>query len=192
VRSPISPSQRFRVFQRDRFVCQYCGARPPEIQIRVDHIRPVADGGDNSDSNLITSCFECNAGKAAKPVTSFALDRKVWGVVRRLPHRHPADAVYQREVASAVTQAFTAAGIPEVLLDVCKEQFANWREWETKCNTELFVYYALMQEFAGPEYKWKQPLSADPSSCVIQLPKSWWKGFAESLESQSDALQESN
>ena len=36
--------------------------------MEVDHISPVSKGGDNDIDNLITSCFDCNRGKAANPL----------------------------------------------------------------------------------------------------------------------------
>jgi|GEM_PF-4168952 len=56
-------SMRFRIFNRDDFTCQYCGRKPDETKLRIDHIIPVAKRGKTIESNLITSCFECNAGK---------------------------------------------------------------------------------------------------------------------------------
>ena len=34
--------------------------------LEIDHIVPVSQGGDDDLSNLTTSCYECNRGKAAK------------------------------------------------------------------------------------------------------------------------------
>lgn len=65
-RKPISKKARFEIFKRDGFVCQYCGAHPPETVLHVDHIIPVAEGGDNDQDNLITSCEACNLGKGAR------------------------------------------------------------------------------------------------------------------------------
>ena len=65
-RKSISKSARFDIFQRDSFACQYCGGRPPDFVLVLDHLVPVAEGGDNSEMNLITSCEHCNQGKAAK------------------------------------------------------------------------------------------------------------------------------
>jgi len=65
-RKPISKKLRFEVFKRDRFTCQYCGSHPPKVILEVDHIEPVALGGTNDDGNLITACFDCNRGKAAR------------------------------------------------------------------------------------------------------------------------------
>lgn len=62
-RKPISKKKRFEVFKRDRFTCQYCGRMAPDVVLEVDHIKPVAEGGNNGLLNLITSCRDCNRGK---------------------------------------------------------------------------------------------------------------------------------
>lgn len=64
-RKAISTRTRFEIFKRDGFRCTYCGVSPLQKALRVDHVVPVSDGGDSSPSNLATSCFDCNAGKAA-------------------------------------------------------------------------------------------------------------------------------
>ena len=67
-RKPLSKKIRFEIFKRDQFTCQYCGRKPPEIMLVVDHIHPVKLGGENDELNLITACNECNQGKAANPL----------------------------------------------------------------------------------------------------------------------------
>jgi len=64
-RKSLSKKTRFEVFKRDGFVCGYCGSTPPSVVLEVDHILAVANGGDNSIDNLLTSCFDCNRGKGA-------------------------------------------------------------------------------------------------------------------------------
>lgn len=64
-RLPISKALRFAIFARDRFTCQYCGERAPDVILHVDHIYPVAAGGTNEADNLITACEACNLGKGA-------------------------------------------------------------------------------------------------------------------------------
>jgi len=61
----LSKRTRFEVFKRDGFACQYCGAHPPQVILEVDHIIPVAEGGDNDMDNLVAACFTCNRGKGA-------------------------------------------------------------------------------------------------------------------------------
>lgn len=65
-RKAISKKTRFEVFKRDSFTCQYCGRSAPEVILHLEHINPVAGGGDNDVMNLITSCEPCNQGKGAR------------------------------------------------------------------------------------------------------------------------------
>lgn len=65
-RRTLSKKLRFEVFKRDSFRCQYCGAEAPSVLLEVDHIKPIAEGGTDDITNLITSCESCNAGKGAR------------------------------------------------------------------------------------------------------------------------------
>ena len=65
-RKPMSKRLRFEVFKRDRFACVYCGAHPPGVLLEVDHVHPVAEGGQDELDNLVTACQPCNAGKGAR------------------------------------------------------------------------------------------------------------------------------
>jgi hypothetical protein len=69
-RKAVSAKARFEIFKRDGFTCQYCGAHPPQAILHVDHIVPVAEGGTNEDTNLVTSCDRCNLGKGANSLES--------------------------------------------------------------------------------------------------------------------------
>jgi hypothetical protein len=68
----VSKSIRFEVFARDSFTCQYCGQRPPDVVLEVDHIHPRSKGGGDEIINLISSCYDCNRGKRAKVITEIA------------------------------------------------------------------------------------------------------------------------
>lgn len=65
-RKPISKKTRFEVFKRDKFSCQYCGLAAPLVILHVDHVVPVAEGGDNNILNLVTACQGCNSGKGKR------------------------------------------------------------------------------------------------------------------------------
>jgi HNH endonuclease len=62
----LSKKVRFGVFKRDSFTCQYCGAAAPNVQLHIDHITPVSDGGGDDPDNLVTACAACNFGKGAR------------------------------------------------------------------------------------------------------------------------------
>lgn len=63
----INYRTRFKVMQRDDFKCQICGASPAMqagVLLHVDHIVPVAKGGQATMDNLQTLCQKCNLGKS--------------------------------------------------------------------------------------------------------------------------------
>jgi 5-methylcytosine-specific restriction endonuclease McrA len=62
-REPIPPKLRFEVLKRDNFTCAYCGRKPPEGEIHIDHVTPVSAGGTNQITNLVAACADCNRGK---------------------------------------------------------------------------------------------------------------------------------
>lgn len=65
-RAEIPQGLRFNVFRRDNFTCRYCGKQSPEIVLHLDHVKPVAEGGVDTEENFVTSCVDCNQGKSAK------------------------------------------------------------------------------------------------------------------------------
>lgn len=68
----VSKKVRFEVFKRDLFTCQYCGKRPPDVVLEVDHVHPRCDGGSDDMDNLTTSCWDCNRGKAGNGLGNVA------------------------------------------------------------------------------------------------------------------------
>jgi len=61
--------QRVRrvIFERDGGICMKCGKPVPLNSFHVDHIIPIAAGGDEWDlNNLELSCPECNLKKGAR------------------------------------------------------------------------------------------------------------------------------
>lgn len=51
---------RFNVFLRDRFTCQYCGARD---DLTFDHLVPRSKGGQTTWDNVVAACSPCNLRK---------------------------------------------------------------------------------------------------------------------------------
>jgi hypothetical protein len=66
-RTKIPKLLRFQILRRDNHACRYCGAKAPESILVVDHIVPVALGGETVPENLVTACQDCNQGKAGTP-----------------------------------------------------------------------------------------------------------------------------
>lgn len=68
---PAILTQR-NLFLRDGWRCQYCGRHRLELKTKEfltrDHIIPIARGGRNVWTNVITACSTCNHRKADNPL----------------------------------------------------------------------------------------------------------------------------
>lgn len=61
----VTKRTRYEVLRRDQHTCQYCGGKAPDVQLRIDHVEPVALGGSDKPDNLVAACQDCNAGKSS-------------------------------------------------------------------------------------------------------------------------------
>ncbi|MFP5513313.1 MAG: HNH endonuclease [Alphaproteobacteria bacterium] len=86
-RKPMSRTVRFEVFKRDKFTCQYCGKKAPDVVLHVDHIHPVAEGGTNEMMNLISACADCNGGKGARLLDDASVVDKQRAQIEELEER---------------------------------------------------------------------------------------------------------
>lgn len=86
-RKSLSKKIRFEVFKRDKFTCQYCGRKAPDVVLEVDHINPVSKGGKNDLLNLVTSCMDCNRGKGAKTLSDDSVVEKQRAQIEVLSER---------------------------------------------------------------------------------------------------------
>lgn len=73
----VSPKLRFEIFKKYHFTCQYCGKKSPDVILELDHVIPKAEGGKDHEENLTCSCWECNRGKGAHPLTTNMSDQGV-------------------------------------------------------------------------------------------------------------------
>jgi len=55
---------RLEVFNRDQYVCQYCGKETR--QLTIDHIIPRYRGGQHTWENVVSACIACNRRKAGR------------------------------------------------------------------------------------------------------------------------------
>lgn len=55
---------RVNVFSRDKYSCQYCGAKPGTSNLTYDHVVPRSKGGKTVWENIVTCCVPCNSKKA--------------------------------------------------------------------------------------------------------------------------------
>jgi hypothetical protein len=69
----VSKRTRFEVLRRDNHTCRYC--RATDAPLTIDHVTPIALGGTDDPSNLVTACRDCNAGKSSSsPDSSLVAD----------------------------------------------------------------------------------------------------------------------
>jgi len=61
IRRVIPLNKRFMIMKRDKYRCQICNRSGVELE--VDHIVPVSQGGSDRMDNLQTACQDCNRGK---------------------------------------------------------------------------------------------------------------------------------
>lgn len=54
---------RYGIILRDAYTCQYCGSILPRQEITIDHVLPKSRGGEDTWSNLVAACFDCNNKK---------------------------------------------------------------------------------------------------------------------------------
>lgn len=150
-REPISAKLRFDVFKRDSFTCQYCGKMSPDVVLEVDHIKPVAVGGDNSILNLITSCFECNRGKGKRVLSSNATLKKQQDQLKELSSKREQMAMmmeWQKELSNFEEDCLVK--LDELLLSETDGQLGIWgetkeqaRKWIKKYGFELVFESAI-------------------------------------------------
>lgn len=61
-----NPSKRKEIFERDGWICQYCGDTVNDNNSTLDHYLPQSKGGKHDKDNLRTCCFICNSIKSGK------------------------------------------------------------------------------------------------------------------------------
>lgn len=109
---------RFQVFERDGFMCRYCGAQPPDVVLVVDHVLPVSGGGTHTLSNLVSACEPCNQGKAARVLGDAA-------------PRPDADMLYleaQQEIAELRRYQLSLAAIEATLGEIVAQLQDRWAD----------------------------------------------------------------
>jgi len=58
------PMDRWHVYSRDQFRCQYCGKRFKERNLTYDHVVPRSRGGKTTWTNIVAACEPCNHRKS--------------------------------------------------------------------------------------------------------------------------------
>ena len=66
-RQLMTKALREQIALRDNYTCQLCGKYMPDgVGLQIDHIVPVAKGGQSIPSNLQVLCSKCNGKESNK------------------------------------------------------------------------------------------------------------------------------
>lgn len=106
----VSRRLRFEILRRDGHACRYCGAMAPDVKLTVDHVIPVALGGSDEPSNLVTACADCNAGKTSTQPDSTLVDDVASDALRwaRALERAAHNLLTDRELMGDLAERFKA------------------------------------------------------------------------------------
>ena len=115
--SRVSAQLRRLVIARASERCEYCGLAQAgqEATFHIDHITPVAAGGETGADNLALACVSCSLRKSAKQT---ALDPETNGEVPLFnPRRHRWDVHFRWNGAQLIGR--TAVGrVTIVVLEI--------------------------------------------------------------------------
>lgn len=60
------PLSNRALFRRDESLCLYCGGQFHDRELSRDHVKPLAQGGEDSWANVVTACKRCNNHKGSR------------------------------------------------------------------------------------------------------------------------------
>ena len=72
---------RRNIFMRDHYTCQYCGEKPREDDLTIDHVIPRSRGGHTTWENVVLACVRCNTKKGSRLASECDM------TPRRAPHK---------------------------------------------------------------------------------------------------------
>jgi 5-methylcytosine-specific restriction endonuclease McrA len=62
----VPPLNNRELFNRDRFICAFCGGDFSPYRLTCDHILPMSRGGRDTWMNVVTACRNCNQKKGSR------------------------------------------------------------------------------------------------------------------------------
>ena len=70
-RKRLSVQERKRIYEKLDGRCAYCGCEILLKEMQVDHMKPLANGGEDMESNMFPACRSCNHRKGTESLESF-------------------------------------------------------------------------------------------------------------------------
>lgn len=163
---PVSRRLRFEILRRDNHQCRYCGAAAPDAKLTVDHVTPVALGGSDDPSNLVTACADCNGGKTSiapdtATVADVSADALRWtNALRQAAEEREAEYAQSKAAVDhfrKLWNAWTIAGKPHRLpLNCAPTVHRLLASGLTFTDFEELIEVAMTNSLIeGAEAKWK-------------------------------------
>lgn len=90
----IRKDKRLSIYRRDHGRCVYCES---QAYLTLDHLTPVAKGGTNKATNLVTACRACNLSKGTKSWREYAQEHP--GAIGRIQRQRRRSIKHLRPVA---------------------------------------------------------------------------------------------
>jgi 5-methylcytosine-specific restriction endonuclease McrA len=67
---------RKAIYERDGYLCCYCGQELAPTHLTLDHVVPLSKGGQKTWENLVTCCESCNFKKGDKSLKQLGWKQK--------------------------------------------------------------------------------------------------------------------
>lgn len=176
-RKSISKKTRFEIFKRDKFTCQYCGRKAPDVVLEVDHIKPVAKDGKNDLLNLITSCHDCNSGKSDRTLSDDSVIEKQRKQLELLAERR--EQLEMLAEWKKIEESADNSGI-DLIVDVFREK----TDYIPNDNGEMIIkklikkfgfesvldstYIAIDKYYKGTSESWNEALNKIGGICYTK------------------------
>ncbi len=91
--------------------CAYCGIK--DVPLQVEHIRPRANGGSNSTTNLCLSCEKCNVKKGTQDIKDFLKkDKTLLEKILKQTKTPASDAAAVNTTRWQLLEVLKATGLP--------------------------------------------------------------------------------
>lgn len=134
---PFTKAQRAEVLERDQWTCWICekpidpaAKHPDRMSASIDHVLPVAAGGDNSPENLRAAHLGCNGRKRSAVGTTNASgaqhEEPDQDETPDEPEPEDEERFTIREVEAALVEAAKSGNVPAAMAYLERRDPARW------------------------------------------------------------------
>lgn len=70
-RRRLTKSERKKILEKTNGHCAYCGCKLAYNEMQIDHVTPLHNGGEDTESNMLPACRSCNHYKGSSSLGGF-------------------------------------------------------------------------------------------------------------------------